>query len=198
MSRLSPEERLWEVLVDEMIDEAASVSVAQAEADLAAAGFDVEAERARAEAFLVSLEGQSVWEASVEAVPQEAPASSTRVERKRRPVAVWAAAAAAAVVAGGAVAAVYAARQPEQGTPPPHPPPLASSVPVGPSPAELAAAADLRRRAVRACDEGRAEDCLALLDEARAKDPAGDAVADVARARDKAVRTLEAKPHTPK
>ncbi|HEY8038956.1 MAG TPA: hypothetical protein VIF15_04150 [Polyangiaceae bacterium] len=57
---MSRERRLWEKLVDEIIDEAASVSVAQAEADLAAAGFDVAAERARAEAFLAWLEGGGV------------------------------------------------------------------------------------------------------------------------------------------
>lgn len=60
MSPLSREERLWQTLVDEvgeeLTEQAASVSVAQAEAELAAAGFDVPAERARAEAFLVSLE----------------------------------------------------------------------------------------------------------------------------------------------
>jgi hypothetical protein len=52
---------LWKVLVDEVaedeVDRAASVSVAQAEQELAAAGFDVAAERARAEAFLEELEG---------------------------------------------------------------------------------------------------------------------------------------------
>jgi len=55
------EEDLWAALVDEageaLIEEAASVSVAEAEAYLRAAGFDVAAERARAEAFLASLEG---------------------------------------------------------------------------------------------------------------------------------------------
>jgi hypothetical protein len=60
MAPVSRERRLWEKLVDEIIDEAASVSVAQAEADLAAAGFDVAAERARAEAFLAWLEGGGV------------------------------------------------------------------------------------------------------------------------------------------
>jgi hypothetical protein len=57
---MTREERLWQELVDEageeLIEEAAAVSVAQAEKDLAAWGFDVAAERARAEAFLVSLE----------------------------------------------------------------------------------------------------------------------------------------------
>jgi hypothetical protein len=53
------EEEVWQALVDEagelLIEEAASVSVEQAEKELAEAGFDVAAERARAEAFLASL-----------------------------------------------------------------------------------------------------------------------------------------------
>jgi hypothetical protein len=52
-------ESLWQKLVDEagddLVAEAAAVSVAQAEKDLAAAGFDVEAERAVARARIASL-----------------------------------------------------------------------------------------------------------------------------------------------
>lgn len=51
---------LWERLVEEageeLIERAASVSVAQAEKELRAVGFDVEAERAEGEAFLADLE----------------------------------------------------------------------------------------------------------------------------------------------
>jgi hypothetical protein len=58
---MTREELLWQELVDEageeLIEQAAAVSVAQAEKELAEAGFDVAAERARAEAFLASLEG---------------------------------------------------------------------------------------------------------------------------------------------
>jgi hypothetical protein len=58
------EEELWQELVDEagkeLIEAAASVSVEQAEKDLAAAGFDVAAERARAEQFLVDLENGAI------------------------------------------------------------------------------------------------------------------------------------------
>ena len=50
---------LWQQLVDEagedLIEQAASVTVAQAEKDLAAAGFDVAAERAIARAHIASL-----------------------------------------------------------------------------------------------------------------------------------------------
>ena len=72
MSAMTREERLWQKLVDEtgeaLIEEAAAVSVAQAEKDLAAWGFDVAAERAKAEAFLVELEGR-VSETRVKAAP---------------------------------------------------------------------------------------------------------------------------------
>jgi hypothetical protein len=61
MPKPSPLE-IWRQLVDEAgedeIDRAASVTVAQAEKDLADAGFDVAAERARAAALLRTLEGK--------------------------------------------------------------------------------------------------------------------------------------------
>jgi hypothetical protein len=53
-------ESLWQQLVDEagedLIDEAVSVSVAQAERELTAAGFDVAAERGVAETLIAALE----------------------------------------------------------------------------------------------------------------------------------------------
>ena len=53
-------ESLWQQLVDEagedLIEEACAVSVAQAERDLAAAGFDVAAERRAAETLIAALE----------------------------------------------------------------------------------------------------------------------------------------------
>jgi hypothetical protein len=55
----SREAQLWQKLVDEagedLVERAAAVSVEQAEKELAEAGFDVAAERARAESFLDSL-----------------------------------------------------------------------------------------------------------------------------------------------
>jgi len=52
---------LWKKLVEEAgedeIERAAKISVEQAEKELAAAGFDVAAERAKAEAFLDALGG---------------------------------------------------------------------------------------------------------------------------------------------
>ena len=55
-------------------------------------------------------------------------------------------------------------------------------------------AADLRRRAAQACEALQPAVCMALLDEAAKRDPAGDATPDVAQLRRKAQRTLEAKP----
>jgi len=59
MPKRSPQE-IWRKLVEEAgeheIERAARVSVAQAEKELAEAGFDIAAERARAEALLSDLE----------------------------------------------------------------------------------------------------------------------------------------------
>jgi hypothetical protein len=195
MSAMTREERLWQKLVDEtgeaLIEEAAAVSVAQAEKDLAAWGFDVAAERARAEAFLVSLETAAEEADVAEAVPQEAPRSSPKragksVRPKPRPAAVWVAAAAVAVAAGAAV--TYVATRPEEARSPTPPPSTGPSVP----PTELAAVADLRQRAAAACDRGRLDECIFLLDQAAAKDPAGDTTPEVQRLRQKA--EIEAKP----
>jgi hypothetical protein len=197
MSAMTREEKLWQKLLDEageeLIEQAAAVSVAQAEKDLAAWGFDVAAERARAEAFLVSLETAVAEEGVAEAVAQEAPASQAKRagkgERKKpRSAAVWVAAAAAAVAAGAAV--TYVATRPEEARIVPTPPP--STGPVAPPP-ELVTAATLRHRATAACDEGRTDDCLSLLDQAAAKDPDGDTTPEVQRLRKKAA-AIEAKP----
>jgi hypothetical protein len=71
---MTREELLWKKLLEEaggeLIEEAAAVSVAQAEKELAEAGFDVAAERARAEAFLVSLETPAPEEGVAEAAPE--------------------------------------------------------------------------------------------------------------------------------
>ena len=189
MSAMTREERLWQKLVDEtgeaLIEEAAAVSVAQAEKDLAAWGFDVAAERARAEAFLVSLETAVAEEEGevAQAVPREAP---KRAAKKPRPAAVWVAAAAAAVAAGAVT--YVATRPPEEARSPVTPPSTGTVAP----PSELAAAADLRHRAAAACDKGRTDECLSLLDQAAAKDPAGDTTPEVQRLRNKV--EIEAKP----
>jgi hypothetical protein len=215
MEEHSREQSLWQELADEagedLIEAAAAVSVEQAEKELREAGFDVDAERARAESFLLWLEGKSaaavaVEEAAVapsapmvaEAVPQDAPperAHAARTEkaprRKARPAVVWLAAA-AVVTAGAAIA--YVETRPEE-APPPAPAPTPTVTPAPPPPSlDLVAAADLRHRAAAACDANRPTECLTLLDEAAAKDPAGDAMPEVARLRERALHTLQAKP----
>ena len=148
-------------------------------------------------AFLVSLETAVAEEGVAEAVAQveqeEAPKSSRKrvgkgAPKKGRPAAVWVAAAAAAVAAGAAV--TYVATRPEEARIVPAPSP--STGPVVPPP-ELVTAANLRHRAAVACDEGRSDDCLWLLDQAAAQDPAGDTTPEVQALRKKATAT-EVKP----
>jgi hypothetical protein len=185
MTAISDEE-LWAELVEEagedLIEAAASVSVEQAEADLRAAGFDLDEEQARAEAFLASLAGtQAEAKERPAETKKETPGEEKVVPPKpaarttRRPLVVWAVAAAAVAAS---TATLYLELRP----------PMVAS----PSPEALAAAAELRHRATVACDEGRPAECLSLLDGARAKDPAGDAEPEVARLRARAERDLGA------
>jgi hypothetical protein len=195
MSAMTREELLWQSLVDEageaLIEEAASVSVAQAEKELAEAGFDVAAERARAEAFLVSLRGAAAEEAAApavaNAVEQEAPVSSLR---KKRPAGVWMATAAAAAVAAG-TAVTYVATRPEDVRPSPttRPPPATDTT--GATAEPVMTAEDLRKRAATACQMGHFEECLSLLDQAADKDPDGDRTPEVQALRKKATTTPE-------
>ena len=177
---------LWRELVDEAgedeIDRAATVSVAQAEAELTAAGFDVAAERAKAGAFAGAL-GSGV---SSSTAKETAPRAAEGTRRKGpRAAVVWLAAAATFAVAGGALYAVLHP-SPERVA---HPPPPAPSnpAPIVPPADDLAVAAELRRKAAAACDAKQWSVCLAELDEARAVDPDGDAVLAVKSLRDKAM-----------
>jgi hypothetical protein len=215
-------EALLEEAGEELIEAAAAVSVEQAEKELAEAGFDVAAERANAEAFLRSLEDGTFGKSdpakpaavavdageAVAAVPASAsvalidalgsrpPPARDTTPRRGRPVAVWvgvALAAAAAVVA-------YVERQPSEpivAGPDTHPSSTSSSPSASheaPSPQLVAMAADLRRRAATACDAGRPDVCMALLDEAAKKDPAGDGTQEVEALRREALEKMQAKP----
>jgi hypothetical protein len=60
---------------------------------------------------------------------------------------------------------------------------------------DLAVAADLRRKAVAACDAKQWSVCLAELDKARAVDPAGDTM--VTPLRDKAIAGILELPEAP-
>ncbi len=184
---------LWRELVDEAgedeIDRAVNVSVAEAEAELRAAGFDVAAERAKAGAFLDALGTGGSTSTSEQAPPRPAEAPPRLAEatrRKRpRPVVLWLAAAATFAVAGGAVyATLHASPGPVAKGPPPGP---STPAPVVPSVDDLVVAADLRRKAAAACDAKQWSVCLAELDEARAADPGGDDASTVKSLRDKAI-----------
>jgi hypothetical protein len=196
MAKRTPKE-LWDELVDEAgeaeIEKAASMSVAQAEAELRAAGFDVDAERANARGRLDELERHDERGKAEEAsatrprlLVQEKPPTkvgprSTRHEvwTRRR----WVTAGAMAAAAGAAL--VLANLQGEVGS-------VSHSSPLdaGPTTDDRAQAGDLRRRAAAALAEGRAADCLSLLDEARAKDPAGDASPEMTKLRSDALAAL--------
>jgi hypothetical protein len=177
---------LWRELVDEAgedeIDRAASVSVAQAEADLKAAGFDVAAERAKAGAFVDALGSGASSSTSKEAAPRDA--EGTRRKGPRAAV-VWLAAAATFAVAGGALYATLYPSPERVSKPAPKAP--SRPAPVVPSADGLAVAAELRRKAVAACDAKQWSVCLAELDEARAVDPDGDDASTVKSLRDKAM-----------
>jgi hypothetical protein len=185
---------LWNELVDEAgeaeIERAASVSVEQAEAELAAAGFDVAAERAKANAFLEALErGESTAPAPALApAPAPAPATAPATPKRRmgpREVVVRLAGVAASAAAG---AALYAGLQQPLG--------LTGHSSHGgtptsaPSDADLALAADLRRQAAAACDARHWSVCLADLDKARAVDPGGDDAPTVKALRDRAIAAI--------
>jgi hypothetical protein len=191
MSKRKPQD-LWKQLVDEAgedeIERAANVSVEQAEAELRAAGFDVAAERAKAEAFLDVLDGGPA--AAMESAARDAAVARDRArERKRpRPVVLWIATAATVAVAGGAI---YAAL----GHPAPPSPPLPPPTPSTPAPApttlpDLVAAANLRQQAAGDCDAKQWSTCLAHLDQARAADPDGDGAPAVKTLRDRAIKGI--------
>lgn len=209
---------LWDKLVDEageeLVERAASVSAEQATKELAAAGFDVKAEEAEAEAFLKDLASgalekraaekaeakaekpEAKTEKKAESAPVTAPDTSgtrekapapgkvERIEPRKRQPLPAWLMAAAAGVIAGG-GVVYSAMGPTGVSKPPPP---------GPSAADLAAATDLRREATAACDASKWAECLADLDQARALDPDGDEGAPVKAMRDRAIRNIRGKP----
>jgi hypothetical protein len=177
---------LWKELVDEAgedeIDRAATVSVAQAAAELTAAGFDVAAERAKAGAFVEAL-GSGVSSSPSRETAPRVPEPTLRKGPRAR--VLWLAAAAAfAAVLGGALYATVQSPPPVGHAPPPPP---SDSATVVPSAEDLAVAAELRHKAAAACDAKQWSVCLAELDDARAVDPEGDDDAAVKSLRDKAM-----------
>lgn len=188
MAKRSPGE-LWRQLTDEAgddpVDRAASVSVAQAEGELGEAGFDVAAERAKADALLAEIEAETSTSGPAVLAEPKNPAASAPVipiargrtartvapssRRRRRTWWVAGAAAAAAVVAALSIPTAITVMTPLPTKPP--------------SPAQDAAA--LRREALAACDAQRYRECAERLDEARALDPEGEKAPEV-----RAVRRL--------
>jgi hypothetical protein len=208
---------VWQKLLDEagedQVDRAAKVTPEEAAKELRAAGVDVEAERAKANAFLADLEegtekaalkeeGERVEAPTDEALDaslaakllaQRAPANvvsltAERGKRKRSAASIaLIAAAAAALVLGGGGAAYVALR-----TPPPAPGPSSPTptAPPAPPPEEVAKhdAENLRKLAVADCNDEKWDECLARLGKAEELDPAGDHVRTVVRLRAKARR----------
>jgi hypothetical protein len=202
MTRETREEMLWQLLVDEageeLIEEAASVSVEEAERYLAEVGFDVAEERARAEAFLAELRGgdEADEESAADAVAQQAPEpvaekAAKRPAKKVRPAVLWAATAAAAAVAAGTAVTTYVATSAPGGSTRPAPPPSTTAPVEPPPPSDLAVAAELRRQAATDFTMGHPDECIALLDEAAAKDPPGDKTPEVQELRKKATDALK-------
>ncbi|MDP9002075.1 MAG: hypothetical protein M3O46_18435 [Myxococcota bacterium] len=182
MAKRNPEE-IWRQLVDEAgddeIDRAASVSVAQAEKDLAQAGFDVAAEREKANVILRELEAGSRISgkfavAAPQGPPPALPAPVSAVElpieasppvRKRRGLLLAAATIAAVAIA---VVVIFLVKRPDVEANPPVS--IAN---------DQKRAMDLRRDAVHACNEQQWVQCQQGLDAAKTLDPAGDESAGV-------------------
>jgi hypothetical protein len=176
MPKPSPEQ-IWQRLVDEAgedeVERAASVRVAQAEKDLAEAGFDVAAERAKATALLAELGSVPPVSGKVAIAGHDKPTGAGQVRRMEpaanvvSPVVAQARASTrlvwlvAALLAG--LALFLALRKNE-------PPPVAQPRPES----SQQRAADFRDEAVVACDRHAWSQCLELLNEARALDPEGD------------------------
>jgi hypothetical protein len=204
--------RTAEDLLDELaleagedeIERAASVSVEQAEKELAAAGFDVAAERTRAGAFLDDLERGAVEAPAGTATQRDrregadagtdvrkpdrregADAGTdvvsgmhapTRGRRRTLSTASWMAAAASMAIGIGTGVAGTSLLGAHGAVSAPPPPA-----------ADLAAAGHLRHEAAQACDARRWPECLAKLDRARTLDPAGDQADEIRSSRNRAV-----------
>jgi hypothetical protein len=165
MSKRTPEEVLNEIESwddgesDPEVDEAVDVEMARVLAmtpeerarELRAAGVDIEAERAKADAWLEKAKGAAV-------APEDAPSRGDARPRGRfaiRTIALLAAAI-VGVLAGVFVVPRFTGAGGDVASPPP-------------------SAAQLREKAFAACEAQKWNECLDLLDKARAKDPAGEA-----------------------
>ena len=185
--------QVWRQIVDEAgedeIDAVLSLSQDQVDAELAGAGFDVKAEKAKAERFLEDLVSGALDESlgfdAPPAAAAPAPASATvTVARSPELPAPWhrrrprtALALLTAATAAAAASGTYVVTRQE---PVAHPPPALES--------DRVAASEWRGKAFAACDAKDFEACLADLAIARALDPAGDEPPLVQRTRDRAIK----------
>jgi len=161
-----PAEEVWQKLVDEAaedeIDRAAATSVEKAEKELAEAGFDLAAERARAAAFLAGLGVAQPKSGQVlRLVHAEKPVSAVDKPSPMRARTRWVVLLAAAAMGLAAVLAVPSVTSVSRPDP-------------GPDDSVKKEAAKLRHEAFAACDARRSQECREKLDQARALDPAGD------------------------
>jgi hypothetical protein len=177
----TPDE-IWSALEKEAgagdeAERAGQGSVEDAIRKLAAAGVDVETEKAEARAVRTEIER----EIAAREVASRARARSLRPKGGRARI-VWLVAAAVLVASAAAAYAQWAHRHPEL---PRLAPPAPTTAPpaTSPGPSSQLIAADLRRQAFNACDAKRWSACLSLLDQAREVDPAGNADLQVQAAR---------------
>jgi hypothetical protein len=146
---------------DEMVEELASKSDAELDRELAAAGIDVEKEKAEAQAFRQKLEKSVAERRARLAAKGQADARRKPRSLRRRPLAAIVAASVAAASAGGVIVARIG---PSIVTKPPN-------------------AAEIRREGLDACKARSWQHCLEKLDSARELDPEGDRAGEVQEAR---------------
>ncbi len=185
----TPEEILASVEssdVDAEIERALALSPAERRAEVQAAGYDLAALDAKADA---------VHDAARRAVARAQAENEARRHAseppRRRPGTLWLLAAAVVVVAG---AAWFATRSSPQPPPAPSPPPTAPTRSPAPSPELVARANEARARAFAQCARSEWFECTVSLDQARDLDPAGDTAPEVMRARDRAMAAMNAPP----
>jgi hypothetical protein len=188
-SKRTPGE-IWKQIVvdardDEEIEQLAAMTGPELDRELADAGFDVAEVRADANAIREKLE-RSVAERKAKEVEAQARVRSTRPQAsrpqsRRVPGMVWFVAATVGAAAAGGL--VYALTHPGSTQVPAPPAPPSSAPAPEPSPADLIAASELRRRAFGQCAAKRWTECLAGLDRAKTLDPATDRSPGVQMAR---------------
>lgn len=177
MPKRRPKEVLQQLVQEageDEIERAAKVSVAQAEKELVAAGFDVAAERAKAEAIIRELEGQTPasMKAAIAKTSPESPAGrAPRLPMPKRALRGWSIAMVATVTLLVAAVTVVAVTQIlpllRRGE-------IAEDKWETSAPTSKELATVLRNHAKVACKEQQWDQCRRALDNARVVDPAGE------------------------